>query len=209
MSDGQTGLRGLLAQHDALEARPQNDTGQRRDESGHHPAAHAGRNRRSGCRDGDRDHEGEEHAGLRRSHVAAEDPAEGDRQTDDEHHGGRQSSRDRYQRADRDQQCADSGGRQVGERPRRPLTTEIRHDEEGETTKDGEDDVLPTVEDKDGECQDRRNDNGGAGRAPERGEPRIGRRRKRETGSSRRSRRLGAGDIGSAGSHLPIRTPVG
>ena len=166
MGDGQAGLRRLLAQHDAFEARPEEDTGQRRDESGHDPPSHAGGNGGGGCGDRHRDHEGEEHAGLRRRQVAAEDPAECDRETDDEHHGGRESSRDRYQRADRDEECADGGARQVGDRPRRSLTAEIRHDEEGETAKDGEDDVLPTVKDKDGESQDRWDDDGGACRAP-------------------------------------------
>ena len=198
---GQAGLRRLLAQPDAFEPRPEKNTGQCGDDAGRHPGAYTGGKRGSGRWDRHRDHEGEEHAGLRRGQVPAEHPAEGDSQADDEHDKGRQPGEGRRQRADRDQQRAHDGGGQVGERARRTLTAEVRHDEQRKTPEDGEDDVLPAVQEDRVAGEDRRNDDGGTCCTPQRGESRVGRYRNREFRPPRRGGRLRTGDVGAAGAH--------
>jgi hypothetical protein len=92
-------------------------------------------------------------------------------------------------------------GGQIGERACRTLATEIRHDEQRETPEDGEDDVLPAVENQRVESEDGRDDDRGACGTAQRGKAWIACRRKRQSRTSRRGRRLRAGGHRSARAH--------
>jgi hypothetical protein len=90
IGDAQQCFRGQLVCHHALEARPERNGSRGRNQTSDRPAADPRRNYVRRSRDRDCDHEGEEHPQVRGSDVAAIDPAEGDRETDQNHDYRRQ-----------------------------------------------------------------------------------------------------------------------
>ena len=85
--DGGQCLRRQVIGRDALEPRPQGNGCCGRNQAGHGPAADARRNDVYGSRDGDGDHESEEHPEVGRGDIAAEDATERDYKTNHQHHG--------------------------------------------------------------------------------------------------------------------------
>ena len=166
----------LLMERDLFHARPERDGRDGRDDAGDEQRAHSAGNRRDRCWDRHRDHEGKQHSGLTGGEVAAEDAGKGEDEGDGDHGGESPSGVERGRGPDGDEGGGSQRRDQIGERAGRQLAAKVGDDQERETAKDDEDDVLAQMQDQGSEREGKRNDDRGAGRPPQGGQAWIVRR---------------------------------
>ena len=131
-----------------FEPRPQEHTRESRHDTGEQPSGQTCGNRGNVCGDRGCEHIRKEERRLRSLDVASEHAGERQQETDHEHDGRGNWGAERGRGSESNERSPTERCRRVGHGPRPPRPAEVRHDQQPETSEDGEGGDLQVADDE-------------------------------------------------------------